>query len=116
MPNLYRTGESQGIVAIMEMVYEDIRKDRRDAEASYVAGPHALDSMCRRDHAGPFGPGPKGLGLWAGPKGLGPLSQAQGARPFGPGPFGPAQTRHRGLESPNASSRFMEFGCLDANA
>jgi chromosome segregation ATPase len=28
-----KTGESQGIVAIMEMVYEDIKKDRADAKA-----------------------------------------------------------------------------------
>merc|ERR1719443_88722 len=28
-----KTGESQGIIAIMEMVYEDILKDRKDAKA-----------------------------------------------------------------------------------
>ena len=40
-----KTGESQGIVAIMEMVYEDIVKDRKDATGVclFIAG---LAGLC----------------------------------------------------------------------
>merc|ERR1719183_1600797 len=40
-----KTGESQGIVAIMEMVYEDIVKDRNDAKADEDAAQQEFDDF-----------------------------------------------------------------------
>jgi chromosome segregation ATPase len=40
-----KTGESQGIVAIMEMVYEDIVKDRNDAKADEDASQKEFDNF-----------------------------------------------------------------------
>merc|ERR1719473_1847560 len=40
-----KTGESQGIVAIMEMVHEDITKDRADAKADEDAAQEEFDSF-----------------------------------------------------------------------
>merc|ERR1719265_983171 len=40
-----KTGESQGIVAIMEMVYEDIVKDRKDAKADEDSSQQEFDDF-----------------------------------------------------------------------
>merc|ERR1719506_3496836 len=40
-----KTGESQGIVAIMEMVYEDIKKDRADAKADEDSAQKEFDAF-----------------------------------------------------------------------
>merc|ERR1719218_218606 len=40
-----KTGESQGIIAIMEMVYEDIVKDRKDAKADEDAAQQEYDDF-----------------------------------------------------------------------
>merc|ERR1712138_324791 len=40
-----KTGESQGIVAIMEMVHEDIVKDRKDAKADEDSSQSEFDDF-----------------------------------------------------------------------
>merc|ERR550514_1384671 len=40
-----KTGESQGIVSIMEMVHEDIEKDRADAKADEDAAQKEFDAF-----------------------------------------------------------------------
>merc|ERR1719331_3191760 len=43
-----KTGESQGIVAIMEMVHEDIKKDRADAKADEDASEKDYDTFKKK--------------------------------------------------------------------
>ena len=46
-----KTGESQGIVAIMEMVHEDILKDRADAKADEDAAQTEFDNFKKDSEA-----------------------------------------------------------------
>merc|ERR1719169_321616 len=46
-----KTGESQGIVAIMEMVHEDIVKDRKDAKADEDSAQEEFDDFKKDSEA-----------------------------------------------------------------